>query len=203
MVRIESKMGHRDLDIHLVDLGQDGVAFMRSELDQNCPLSTVVAKLFDNNDKVFALMPEGTGLDRAKQFKRGGLMGMGETHKWFADYIAKTFSNNGDSIQIIFEDPWMKPCDFTKIPQKQPFFFSRSTIYYAPDSSNLFSTLNAGMKEVKSSTLIGFIVSPPVSVPQKGAAIRKETLMQLAKNTRAVFVSAYDQESYVVWQKDA
>ena len=46
-----------------------------------------------------------------------------------------------------------------------------------------------------------FVLSASMPLPVGGSLIDKEWLMLLARHTQAVFVSAYDQEGYVVWQR--
>jgi hypothetical protein len=186
------------VDIKTIQLGEAGITYIQSQLDKAGPLSRVVLQLFGNRGTCLASLPVGTKLERAKQFDTGGLMSMDDYYPWFSNYITSYW---GNKCRLLFEDPWMKLEDFKKLPPKGSYFTADSVMYYTPRKPDYISMLEAGVLEVRSFLLIGFVIASSIKPPESGKTADAIYVQKLAENTQAVFVSAYDQEGILIWTK--
>jgi len=177
-----------------VDVGQDGISFMRSQMLQYGPLSRSVAELFGNGGTAFAPMLEGTTSEYAKHFDYDSV-GTNAVHHWLAEYAKLRWG--AGACQVIFEEPWSKMPDMVGY-QETRYFGCQGFPYFAPESADLFEALEDGGSSA-SFLRFGFFISPPVLVPPHGGNAEPQTIDALARNTRMTFMSAYDDMGYVVW----
>jgi hypothetical protein len=195
LVPIES---NRSAKIGSIDLGQDGISYVKKALKEGGPLSPLVASLFDDQGTSFAALEDGTDLTRAKKFTVGTFMPTAAIRKWLADYVASKW---GVNTQLVFGDPWAKPSDAANRRRQPYYFLGDQTPYYVPQGKDLYTLLTEGQKQPITRNFPIFVINPPVLLPQPGQQATHVQLDQLAQNTRAVLASAYDHEGYVVWQK--
>lgn len=180
------------------DLGNDGIAFVKSELDQTGPLSLMVLKLFAYNGKSFAPLDEGSTLEEVKEFESGQWYPSVNIKKWVADYVLADF---GADSRFVFADPWYNAEDYKQWPPEGNYFFCESIPYFIPTAGSLYDMLMQGSKEVKSYLYPVFVVNPVTKLPESGKNVSLDYMAELAHNTKAILVSAYDQEGYVIWEK--
>jgi hypothetical protein len=200
-VRMEPVENNRPATIKPVDLGQDGIPYVRQALAEGGPLGPLVAYLFDGQGASFAPMEEGTNLERALQFKTGTSMPTVAIRKWLADYMAARWGEQ--NVQLVFADPWRKPTGLNPKHSREPFFFGNQSIYFVPRGDNLYAKLSIGERQPLTWYFSVFVVAPPVLLALSGGHETQENLERLAQNTQAVLASAYDHEGYVVWEREA
>src|SRR6266581_1458770 len=83
-----------------VDVGPEGIAFIRSEMLLYGPLSRRVVELFGTGGAAFAPMFDGTTADQAKRFTYDAV-GLPSAHKWIAEYATSRWGQAG--CQVIIE----------------------------------------------------------------------------------------------------
>lgn len=199
-----NKLPHLRLAVHAeggvsravvaVDVSPEGVAFVRSHMVNCGPLSRRVADLFGHGGVAFAPMFDGTTPAYAKEFTRDSV-GNNLAHKWIAAYAEQRW---GSDCQVIFEEPWQKMSDVAGRRAGVRYFGAEGFPYYTSKEENFYKAIDdaAGYTGF---LRFGFIVSPAVRLPPSGAEAAAGTLEALARQTRMVFMSAYDDMAYVVW----
>lgn len=185
--------------IQRIDLGRTGLAFVREELGGGGPLAKCVAGLIQDGDAVFAPLDDGADHARAAALETGTSMPTIAIRQWIADYIGTHWGSK--KCQVIFEDTWLDMNTVHVYPPRCPYFLVNATPYYVPQDDMLLAALSAGEKEVASWRYPIFVISPVLPLPSTGVGVETDYLNNLAQNVRAVLISAYDQESYVVWQR--
>jgi hypothetical protein len=184
-------------------LGQDGVDYVRSCLSQGSDLCAKLLELTFADGEAFAPVPDDISPKRAKQFDVGGLVSRRETLDWltahlrhlFHDYAAGTF---------VLQDVWAKPEDVTKKSTGTKRFFHDDNTYYFLDrdeltAENVAQTLRAAQSYLTIAVFAGFQFPLQHAIPC--GHVNGELITDLARATREIFVSAYDQEGLVVWRK--
>lgn len=199
MITFLSGKANLPVDVAPVNLGQAGIAFMRSKLDRGRPLSSATVKSFGAKGVSFSLLPAGTTIEQATQFDTSVQLPMRASYPWLADYISAHWGGRG--YALVFEDPWMEPSDFAIRPPNQPHFTSNGIMYYMPQGNTALAALDAGATAVRSWLKLGFVISPSETLPSSGTEVDANLIKMLAQNVQAVFASAYDQESWVIWQR--
>lgn len=196
LVPIESD---RPAIIEPVNLGRDGITYLHSLLlEQQKPLSSSVAKLWNSGGISFAPLEKGKPVKEAKQFSVGTSRPTIAIQKWLSAYIDSQWGNK--NYQLIFEDPWAKPSDSEKRAPKTNYFFCDDGVYYVPDNADAYTTIEIA-KHQSNFLFFGFVVSPVVPLPPSGKNVDQDYIVLLACNITAVFAIAYDFEGYVVWQR--
>jgi hypothetical protein len=60
--------------------------------------------------EVFAALPEGTSIERAKSFDVGGLMSRSDAIAWFTEHLTRLWRIEGTGT-LVLQDIWVKPTD--------------------------------------------------------------------------------------------
>lgn len=190
---------NRPATITAMDLGQQGTDLLRTSLlqDLGSPLSSFMAGFIDNQDLCFAAVEQGSMLEQTLEFKTSMNTPTVAVRTWLANYISHHWSAD---CQLVFEDSWMLKRDIENHPPNCPYFFVNGTPCYVP-TGNTLSALTLGNKKVISHHYAAFVVSPPVALPAIGLDMTPQQKQAMAENTRAILLSAYDGEGFVVWQK--
>jgi hypothetical protein len=149
--------------------------------------------------RCFAPLPEGTSAMRAGEFLAGGLMKRRDGVAWLAAQTEHQTEARLDST-LLFQDSWLKP---EHAARHNGSFVDRTAVYQAIGARDIeFKSVDDALREVTSFLCLGFLVnlSVPDSVMRSGAADDRLT-SNLAKHVDEIYISAYDQEGWVVWCK--
>jgi hypothetical protein len=179
-----------------VELGDEGLAYVRMQLQDGGPLSKMVCEQFGDSGSVFAPLKNTIDASDACDFTAGLNNPTAAIRTWLADYVGSQCAD----CMLIAEDSSMTADDKLKLAQPY-YFFSDSIPYFAPTSANLDAALTTIVHEMRSWNFSIFVIAPSVPLPAKHAAVDTEDIALLARQTRAVLVSAYDRSGYVVWRK--
>src|SRR5258707_1026091 len=137
-----------------IPLGDEGIAYVESCLQQGTGLCSRVLETSFKNGKAFAPLPENTNLERAKKFSVGGLITRRDTKLWLADYI-RGFRHAAEVGGLVFQDVWAKPSDVRVrnfVPR--PFFHGENVYYYLDgEAANIYSVTEV-FRAIKSYLLI-------------------------------------------------
>jgi hypothetical protein len=179
-----------------VNVGQEGLAHIRSGMLNNGPLSRRVAELFGMRGVAFAPMLEGVTPVVAGDFQRDSV-GLDVAHKWLAEFA---FVRWGADCLLVFEEPWQKMSDVARRRNGVRFFGCESFPYYVSEPGNLYRPME-DLVGYTGFLRFGFIIQPSVPLPPTGAEADARTIEALAQNTKMAFMSAYDNTGYVAWTK--
>lgn len=187
-----------------LELGQAGFDYIRHHFERGTSFCQEVLHSSFTGGKVFALVPEGTTLARALQFDWGGFTSTRPPDAWLRNRMIALCSADPNSV-IIFEDAWAgRKGDKAVMAGAEPKFFHQEFVsYFIEGAKASNSTIEQAMRAVSSFLFVAALVRYPFSAEQLSAdlTIDDKLMHELASNVHELYVSAYDRESYIVWQK--
>jgi hypothetical protein len=183
-----------------MSLGREGLAYVDYCLRGETGLCGKVAETSLHGGTTFALVPEGTSLERAWQFKTGGLLSRRQADAWLADYVrsSRVGANAGC---LVFQDVWEKPKD-VRGAHPNAFLQGDSVYYWLAKNAINVSSVSKMFREIISFQNVAMYCE---YVPDESASnsrfVDETVIAELARTTVRVFAGAYDQEGFVVWSK--
>jgi len=180
--------------------------YLQASLEQQGTLEYCIKQLVSSGGTVSSPLPEGADLELVKKrFDGGGLFQAKDTRTWLDNHLA-SISKSGRQFQVILFDVWLKQSDLKGLQCGGKILFHDEKVYYVFNGSDISKqSISVGpmARCVSSFLLIGLIIVPPV-VPDAlppGQVVGNELIEQIVQHTQEVYVSAYDQEGIVIWQK--
>ena len=182
-----------------IPLGEAGLEYVRYSLKS--ALGGVAAGALRGlaGGRCFAPLPEGTNATRAGEFLAGGLMKRRDGVAWLAARAEQNTEARLDST-LLFQDSWLKP---EHASRHKGSFADSAAVYQAIGARDIdFKAVDDALREVTSFLCLGFLTR--LTVPD--AVLRSFTAddrlsANLAKHVEEIYISAYDQEGWVVWSK--
>jgi hypothetical protein len=146
------------------------------------------------------LLPQGTSLERAKQFDTGGLPITSASQRYLARHFLEDFSANQESALIV-QDTVSQPNDLGMRRSNEDKFFYENRVYYFLNSSDFSEQSVADViRSSRGFWVIGFLVGGRVNREEAlNQQVEELAFAGFGANIREVFVSAYDGESFVMW----
>jgi len=195
-----NRFSERAVEYLEIDLLLAGAAYVESRLQQGTGLCSDLLARFTANDRFFAPAPSGTSLERAQEFETGGLMLRDKMKKWLAGYLQTMRRSMGAAV--VFHDVWAKPEDFEGDNPSTPRFFADGNVYYYMNRDIYdVDSVSKGLEQITSYLMVGAIVSSKIVGKIDGEIADARLVEEIAHNAQSVFVSAYDQEGLVVWER--
>ena len=182
-----------------ISLGQSGqqhaVAVLRGCTGAAHCLADVVCR----PGRLFAPFATEVTLERAMQFDVGGGASRTAAFKWLFEYL-----NSKPQGTLVIQDVWFTAADLAaRQPNYDSYFFDENGVYYTLGLGSLsLENLCKLDREVKSFQSVGFFVATDLNSDFRAQSHRVtgHYFEQLANDAIAVFISAYDQESWIVWE---
>jgi hypothetical protein len=184
------------------DLGSDGVAYLRKYLNWG-GLAEKALTLLLSHGRTFALLPQGTSLERARKFDVGGLSITSASKSYLARRFLGCPPANCEGTLIV-QDTVAQANDLNISKSNEDKFFYENRIYYFLNAADFSEQSIADViRGSRGFWVVGFLVACRVN--REGILdqeVGEPTFADLANNIREVFVSAYDGESFVMWVPD-
>jgi len=196
-----------------IPLGQAGFAYVEDELSAFGPLALKTLAAYKGKGRVFAPLEKGTSPAKAEQFEGGKDNPTVAIRAWIADYITLHW---GKDCQLIAEDPWMTLPDVIRHITTGYFTIDNTPYYTAKEDNDSRSskdindsrsskddmeqTFTTAAFEPHSWGFAVFVIDPPVLPIATKKDIDPHTVELLVQNVKAVMISAYDHDGYVVWE---
>lgn len=182
-----------------VRLDEVGRSYVRKTLAMTSGIqSQLSAKLAMG--RVFAALPSGTSAARAAQFERGGVTSRNQGLEWlFEDLRSK------GSGTFVLHDPCARPTDLSpRTARVDTYAFDNGHVYYylLLRKLNLSEFLNIH-KQAVSYRVIGMHIADDITKNHhewNGHVMPKGYLSTLIPCVLTIYISAYDQESWLVWE---
>ena len=175
----------------------DSARLYMNEILSGCPgAARVLADQVSKRGGIFAPMPPETTEARALNFETGGLLSQTNALCWMFDDLRSRPDGT-----LVAQDIWSQPSDLECCePRIQTYFTEENEVYfYLPLRSLSLRNLKELHKHITSFQFVGFYLtqSRDYQFPRHRASTGfVESLAQCAS---AVYISAYDQESWLVW----
>jgi len=125
------------------------------------------------------------------------------TDAWLAQLIVEFLLKNNNNI-CIFEDALALPTDKYLIADEIPFFTYENDVYLLITNRKAnFDKAIKGINAASAYRVIGILTSICTTwdLPPNACSVSIEQLYGLANNAMQIIVGAYDQESYLVWNR--
>lgn len=185
-----------------IDLGQSGIAYLAKCLRGERELSGKLSRIVGQGGVSIAFVPDDTPLPRVMDFESGGLIARSASIAALADHIQSSPILRNDDLLIV-HDVWSKPDDHDFLPPLPlRLFRSASGAYsYARRSELNRDTLKDAANWPTSFSFVGAVTRCPAFDLQAHAVVPESLIDALADGAREVYVSAYDQEGFVIWQR--
>jgi len=186
-------------------LDADGIRYVESCLQKGGRgLCVELLRLPLYQGKAYTFVTTDLGIAQIKEFERGGLMSMNDGQTLLARHAVSVAQSNPNSA-LVFQDVWgTKPGDRVLKSRRTKLFFNRSEVYYVVEGDKLsLDEVVAAIREMTSFLIVGalFDNSSILGELDSGSFVSDRFIKTVAENTMEIFVNAYDQESFVVWQR--
>lgn len=186
-------------------LGEDGLRYILSSLNGAGRLADSLAAEIGTvraaADNVFALLPPTATLARAKEFDTGESMQGGWA--WFADRAAGLCKAYGCGT-IFTIDTVTGPFDPGFVESAVDKFVYDGRVQFSLSCADLTAgSFDEFVRAVACFHYIAAFTTYPLSMGEVPTdhVVDDELVARLAAGVKAVFIGAYDRESFVVWTK--
>ena len=208
------------------ELGLQGSAYIKETIPQRSTLWTYALKFCDlDKGKVFTYLPEGMDRKQLEEFKYGGklprnlkdrvfykqedgrqmVMEPKSNTDEFISSIVESFIQNDKSKICIFEDTLAKSSDPCINKIKTPYWTYDDKVFHFFHGEN---KRDLSVMDVLNSANSSYLVWGAITSlnEQDDLVIGKrdleeDDLIKFAKGVEKIIVSAYDGESYLIWEK--
>jgi hypothetical protein len=184
-----------------LNVGEAGLRFVEETLTGWGGLATRAAQLPIRQGQVVALVPEGTSLKRATSFHEGGLVRISSTDGVLVrDILSRRHQGSSMVVQDTLNPPTSKyVVDYRDEDLK---FFYDSVVYWFIngeefDEQSLMGTIQLAYGF---HTLV-FVLSCPVDEKRfLNREVSATVISDFVDHIEEIAISAYDQESFVIWR---
>jgi len=185
-----------------ISLGEVGLAYMCSVLRQCSGAALRLVDIVSKSGKVFAPLPPGTSRERAQQFEIGGISSRTNAFDWMFNSLATKRDGT-----LILQDIWAQPSDLAvRRPTVESYVSDGRHVYYFLPSFLLSPSRLANLlRQISSFQMVGFYISDGFKLTfeqRRQHYAPAEYFDRLTPLTTTIYISAYDQESWVVWQSE-
>jgi hypothetical protein len=188
-------------------LGREGLQYVLSALNGArrfaAALSSEIVAVPAAANSVFAPVPDDTALSRAIDFDTGGLIDGGEARQWLAGRLSMLCKAHSGGAFVAL-DSVSGPADrnIHKRPAEK-FFYDSRVQFFLGCADLSAASLDGVFRSVASFHFISAFTAYPLSARDVPAnhMVDDSLIARLAAGVQAVFIGAYDQESFVVWQR--
>jgi hypothetical protein len=183
-----------------ISVGEAGRTYMRDVLSQCTGAASLLAPVVSKAGRIFAPLPSEASETRALKFELGGLSSQSGALNWlYEDLKSKPFGT------FIVQDIWARPSNLRDHqPKHETFITDDAQVYHYLESEALsFDKLVTLHRQISSFQLVGFYINASLNLSEEQRR-RHEVppgyVDQFVKFAIAVYLSAYDQEAWLVWK---
>lgn len=200
--------------------GTLALKYMKDELSRGGVLSSIIEQLPLSNGDIYALVPEGTRIDRLYDFEHGGVYPVdrevlpdgaysipipNDARSTLVEIIEQHLAS-GEANCCLFEDQLRTPSDpivavsaldYVHLGSGQMFYFFNSNRKETSSIAKALTTSEAHVFLCALSSLEADLQNEFVS----NGEINLVLLEKFASGIRSFFVNAYDHEGFLMWAK--
>jgi hypothetical protein len=185
-------------------LGAAGAQFVEKNLNQKAGLAPALLKVLPPGGTVFAPLPEGVDLARATKFSTGGLLRRRDSLSWLGQRVT-TLADTAPNGVFVVQDAWgISPDDPVAAKITEEHFFNGIATHFFLRKAEIDPTSIADIFCAGSSFLVIAIFAPidiaPSDIPADHV-VGDAFVDNLASHVQELYISAYDGEGIVVWQR--
>ena len=185
-----------------VELGKVGIEYVRAVCGDISGICSRINRISANDLVISALVPEGTTRTRAEQLDEGGLTPQDSTINWIVSRAEVRDTSNKNYL-LYAQDIWMdlrSPNDLRDQDRINSFVYLGCPYYYISSSILNPSLVGELVLSVKSFQFLMGLSQFDLEVKacDSLAAIYIDQVDGIWNNTLEFYISAFDQESFVV-----
>lgn len=181
-------------------LGEDGHSYLAEALSQCSGAAHNLLRTIANPGRVYAPLPRQTIVGREKQFDIGGLASRSEALDWLFWNLTRKPAGT-----FVLQDIWSIPSDIERRKPNYRWYFTddRNVYYYLNSTQITLGSLLELSKATASFQEVGFFVTGGINLTpeeQSGHRVSFNRIQNWFDLTTAVYLSAYDRDSWIVWE---
>jgi hypothetical protein len=188
--------------IKLFELGEPGLAYMSAWLRYGA-LCGSLGKLPLSTGRIFAPLPSDTTSAQAMRIKMGRLPGA-SPRKWLINHVVSMFEKVPQGTLILEDVIGARPSDPGALATESRTLLTKERVYYAVTKENASArSVDAALNDVAGLELVGALsrFEIPLGRSKEPQTVPDSLIVQLAEEALEIYVSAYDGEGFVVWQR--
>lgn len=184
-------------DLCEIPIGEPGRVFMSIILGRNRGLCATMDPEVRQSGSAYAILPANTSFARAQEFETGGLITNQSRAQWLKQRLTN-YSIQRRSGIVLFQDVWAERGNFASRPLKNQILIRKDEVYVWEEFGGAQQPrIDYLMRSLRSFLIVGVLVTDPKVVEEiKNGA---ENLEEIAAAAIEAYVSAYDDESFVMW----
>jgi hypothetical protein len=183
-----------------VRLGVVGLAYVETCLRQGTGLCSKVLERGLTDGTVIAPLPPSTSSIRAASFDTGGILSRKSSIAWFEQHL-REFAITEPNCVLVVQDVWAKPTDPALQKKRVNSFTNGNEVYYFSYLSSFENELFGQIiRQVSSYLVVAFLSRARISFTA-GSEVDLSLIEEISRSVKEVVVSAYDQEGFVLWQR--
>ena len=186
-----------------IELGREANAYIREWLEVGNTLSKELLKFDIEQGKATAAVPEGVSADQAvTRLRAGDLLNPEESGSYLVSRLMSHLQERDDAC-VLFDDWEASPQDpfLRQAPSTSRILLVGEEVYHGLTSSELSrEVVDACILGTAGMPLIGALSIGPL--PGPGVVhLGSELLIEIARSTVQIVVSAFDWEGYIFWSR--
>ncbi len=189
----------------LVQLGPDAITYIKEQLYQGRALSHNVLSFLDfNQSSIVTYLPPTINREAREIYHEGGKTSRKSVDEHVVALVLAHLSKRGKPYAI-FEEPNARVDEPLVSSFKEPFFVYKTDIYYfSPCRGREIEEAGHLVRMTNSYPAIGILTFLPEDVPdiEDRQVVNQGILEQLTQATVALLIGAYDNESWIIWNKE-
>lgn len=185
-----------------LDVTSGGRTYVEHVLQGVNGLCEVALPAILQEGRIVAIVPEGTLYERALQFKVGGLCSRSVWSWWLAPYLSEMLTSL-TAEAVVFQDLWTDRGDVKE--HSPPYFITNglgAIHYFVTGSQSVSSDLErVDRSTISYMTAVLVVDHCDLDCTVQSQEVDDSGLLHLAQCVSEMFIPAYDNESYVWWQR--
>jgi hypothetical protein len=190
--------------MHLVDISSRSIAqaYILETFGDVSGLASYILRTADNQLQLSALVPVGTTLDRALNFRHGGLCKSSEAQNWLFRRLEKMKKDHPYGTFLV-QDIWNGSVDHLTLleqSQHQTFRFDADTYFWLDRDKFNSSQLKIALQSTLSLQRIAAFSESKfdAALVKSDFTVDKVIYDNLVSKIREFYLSAYDDESFLM-----
>jgi hypothetical protein len=181
---------------------QDAIAYIRDQLASDNKLGSYLLELPLERGTVQSLVPADATPEALKKFSVGGLIQRALTEPRVAEFVSAYLAAGTDRLALL-EDAGARPDDAYVRASAARYVVHESDVVYMCTPQDGASAITSALRAASSYSFVGTLTVGPMPLATQGEKISADVLRRLALASKHVLVSAYDNESVLIWSGEA
>lgn len=201
-VKPKKRVSEQGVSIRTSPLRSEGLDYIGSHVAGGRGLCATLNRQRMSRGKLYAVAAEGLSAAQIGSFLSGTGLSMHHAIAWLGEHLSRRLGEF-PSATILLQDVYAEP-DEQNVRAPASCFAHRGCLYYASESREIdYAEADRLIHEPISFPLVGFVSDYALPREVLSSHQASDAVMDaLAHNLVGLFVGAYDQEGFVLWERD-